>query len=698
MDDTTARRPAVTAAIATAVLGLVALTVVLAVAPAGTAAVVDDLAQLAAAVAATVACLVAASRPRGLGMRVPWSLLAASAGAWAAAQAWWTTSVHLRGIAVPYPSIGDVGFLGSVALGGAGVLVWSARHGWRRNRVVRELLDGGIIAASFVVVVWVLALSDMWSRPGTAVLELTLSTLYPVADIAVATIALLAAARAPVRGRLPLVLVSAGLMSLAVSDTAFLYATQAESYGSGDLLGVGWVLGFLLLAAGALAPDGTAGRRPGRHERRQGLWGLHLLPYVPLTLAIAVVAEGVHDRDQLTEGTLWAVLLLFALVLARQLLVLLDNRSLLRRLSHDAHVDALTGLANRRAVEARLVRAMAQDATRPFAEVAVLMFDVNGLKRANDQFGHDAGDEVLRRVGDLLLAAVRDEVTDPERTEVVVGRIGGDEFAVVLTGRATGALGAVRDRIDVEATSLPYGAGLSSGSGRLTTVPPNATTPHEMMRTLLRLADGELYAQKRGPAPTPVPTSPSPTTAPQALADLVVRVHDELAALADATVAARLAVCAGAFARAVDSAAWWVSSVTDTGTLDDVLSEQVRAPADPVAPARLSDLPTTTHALVDYPDSDATAHGRRSGFHVTQLQGPDEERTYLAATGYAQVLASGGLDADGCAWLVEVFGDAATDDLGVHLPLLRALVTLALASPTSRPREHDRQSSAPVVA
>ncbi|MFY0407269.1 GGDEF domain-containing protein [Solicola sp. PLA-1-18] len=675
---------------ATALLGLPAALVVTALVaavggglvllPEVAASRLDDLSQLLAAAVATLACALAARR-EGRGAALPWVLLALACAAWTLAQLWWTVSVHLRGVEVPFPSPSDVGFSAFIVLASLGLGAWNARRR-RHTRAVRDLLDGLIIGGSFLALAWVTTLEQVWSSADVVGLEQALSVLYPVGDIALATVAILAASRAPEHGRLPLVLVSSGLIALAAADTAFLYATGSDTYGSGNLLGLGWVLGFLLITLGAIAPPVRDDGRPVRPLL--GLRGVQALPYIPLTVCIGAVALVVHERDSLSERTLWAVLALFVLVLVRQFLVLLDNRTLLRALRTDAHVDALTGLANRRVVEARLVHAITQGTdTDLFREVAVLMCDVNGLKRANDQFGHDAGDEVLRQVGVLLTDAVAAVVGDDGR-DTVVGRIGGDEFAVVLTGEATTRLDALRESADLRSVSLPYGAGLSCGSGRLTAPPPNVTTAQEMMRTLLRLADGELYARKRGTSAPPVVGTVQPGVDALAMAEVVHRVHQDLSLQPDAPTSARLAVAAGGFARAVGAAAWWVSAVTEAGTLDDVLSEQVRPPADPVAPTHLSDLPVTSHELSAYPLSDATARGAVAGFHVTQLSGPDEERTYLAATGYAQVLGSGGHG-----WLVEVFGDAATDDLGVHLPLLRSLVTVALgAPPVALPHDH----------
>ena len=83
--------------------------------------------------------------------------------------------------------------------------------------------------------------------------------------------------------------------------------------------------------------------------------------------------------------------------------------------------DPLTGCLNRRGFEERLL-----DDLETRDEVTLLVFDLDGFKRVNDQHGHGAGDELLRWVAGVLRATLR--------AEDVVGRLGGDEFAAIVPG------------------------------------------------------------------------------------------------------------------------------------------------------------------------------------------------------------------------------------------------------------------------
>ena len=101
------------------------------------------------------------------------------------------------------------------------------------------------------------------------------------------------------------------------------------------------------------------------------------------------------------------------------------------RLRHEATHDALTSLANRSFFQEQLRAALESARNAPDRASAVLFFDLDDFKEINDTLGHLAGDEMLRTVADRLAKSVRGSD--------VVGRMGGDEFGVLLNDRADGA-------------------------------------------------------------------------------------------------------------------------------------------------------------------------------------------------------------------------------------------------------------------
>lgn len=129
----------------------------------------------------------------------------------------------------------------------------------------------------------------------------------------------------------------------------------------------------------------------------------------------------------------------------------------LDELDHLAHRDPLTGLPNRRAflLELELALASAHRTQRP---VCLAIIDVDHFKSINDAFGHITGDRVLRRLATHLQASLR--------REDFVGRIGGEEFAIILPGADLDAATAVLDAARAGCTRA-FGGMLPIASGSI---------------------------------------------------------------------------------------------------------------------------------------------------------------------------------------------------------------------------------------
>lgn len=160
-------------------------------------------------------------------------------------------------------------------------------------------------------------------------------------------------------------------------------------------------------------------------------------------------------------------------------------------LEHLATRDPLTGLHNRRSLDARLIEAQALDQryARQSGRVhGLLLIDVDHFKRVNDVHGHPAGDAVLRQLASMLQGTVR--VTD------VAARFGGEEFAVLLpelSGPREAVAAAEKIRAAVEAASFPEVGRLTVSIGVSLVAPSDAD-----VRPLIDRADTALYEAKRG--------------------------------------------------------------------------------------------------------------------------------------------------------------------------------------------------------
>jgi diguanylate cyclase (GGDEF)-like protein len=153
-----------------------------------------------------------------------------------------------------------------------------------------------------------------------------------------------------------------------------------------------------------------------------------------------------------------------------------------------AITDGLTGLLNRRTLNARL-QGRLREAQRYGRPLSLLLLDVDHFKKVNDTYGHPAGDAVLRGVANLLLTEARE--TD------IVARYGGEEMALILPETEARGAHAIAERIRkaVGAAHHPTGQGslqvtVSLG---LSTWPSGGDTPE----ALLEAADSALYRAKQ---------------------------------------------------------------------------------------------------------------------------------------------------------------------------------------------------------
>jgi len=159
-----------------------------------------------------------------------------------------------------------------------------------------------------------------------------------------------------------------------------------------------------------------------------------------------------------------------------------------QRLEELANTDLLTGLPNRRHALSRLTLAW-DDSLRRGEPLACLLLDADHFKAINDTYGHDAGDVVIRELGQHL--------RDCLRTDDLVARMGGDEFLIILP--RTDLAGAMRVgwelRDHITSLRIQAGAGVWKGSLSIGAAERDATQPD--YEALIKAADEGLYAAKR---------------------------------------------------------------------------------------------------------------------------------------------------------------------------------------------------------
>jgi diguanylate cyclase len=167
-----------------------------------------------------------------------------------------------------------------------------------------------------------------------------------------------------------------------------------------------------------------------------------------------------------------------------------DLRVEVRRARHESLVDALTGLANRRAFDQQVAACLA-GADAAAAETSLIVSDVDHFKRINDSYGHAFGDQVLQAIGKVLQA-----IAPPQ---ALVARIGGEEFALLLPGLGAAAASQVAERARATIAGSRVRRGAEPTPERVTvSLGVACSSPGESPQALLARADEAMYASKRG--------------------------------------------------------------------------------------------------------------------------------------------------------------------------------------------------------
>lgn len=229
----------------------------------------------------------------------------------------------------------------------------------------------------------------------------------------------------------------------------------------------------------AAATDPVAGDRRLLASRPVADTGWHV---------IVVDSPAKLDRQvqPLVVGLVGGRLLLLALLLVVTAALAIAVKRMLDTIRHQAITDTLTGLYNRRFMAEQL-NLLDSKASRYGRRYSVLEFDLDGLKRVNDDYGHDVGDDLIRQFAIILRASVR-------KSDVAV-RLGGDEFIAILpetTGdEARVVFGRVRERIRALQMADPRFIDITVSAGAA------GWRAGREVADLMRAADEQLYEAKR---------------------------------------------------------------------------------------------------------------------------------------------------------------------------------------------------------
>ena len=400
--------------------------------------------------------------------RRAWLWLGAGMLLWALGQAYYSVVLYYAEPA-PFPSPSDLGFLAFypasfIAL----VLLLRARVA---HLEPLAWVDGLIGALAVAGVAAALIFPPVLEALGGSPLGVAVSLAYPCMDVVL--LGLLSGAFAASKWRIggTWLLIAAALLLFGVCDVVYLSVVGQSTFAL-NLASVGWPLAFLLLALASWLPATESGAAPAVADGRR-----IVVPIAMAAVGVSLLAVGSFTPIGAAAVALGVACL--AAVLVRLVITFDQNRQMLVASREEAVTDALTGLANRRALMADLERALA--ASPPEAMVLAI-YDLDGFKAYNDSFGHPAGDDLLRRLGRQLAGAM-----EPYGRGY---RLGGDEFCVLASTRALSAEAICQT---AEAALSERGSGFSIGAswGKVL-IPVEVVDASEA----LRIADRRMYSQK----------------------------------------------------------------------------------------------------------------------------------------------------------------------------------------------------------
>jgi diguanylate cyclase (GGDEF)-like protein len=378
--------------------------------------------------------------------------------------------------------VGTLGRLAMFVLLALGVMIGPARALGRRQRWAFFAEAVTVLGCGFMIVWYCVIYPSIKRNPPS--FHWVQAIGFPVGDL----LMLMAVAVVVLTGTLarltsPLTVFIAGLTCLLVGDASYTAIDQRGGDASVSIFaGTALVIGYLLLTVSPmLFHPGTPGHPESWQERRTAAWSSHL-PIVALGIGCALlITVTVLERKLLPWGGLVIGMIVMTGAIAfRQLISLRDSRDLIVS-------DTLTGLANRTGLDSALARAVKRQ-----EQIALLLLDLDGFKLINDAYGHAAGVTVLVEFAHQLRSTVRAEDT--------AARIGGDEFAVLLTGIVTAEQAVVAaQRILAAAAANPVRLGDD-------TLPIRASIgiapglPEDTTKELIRRADIAMYQAKRAGA------------------------------------------------------------------------------------------------------------------------------------------------------------------------------------------------------
>lgn len=407
---------------------------------------------------------------RGIGGERGWALIGLGAVCWAGGDIYWMLALsHLAN--PPVPSLADAGYLAFCPLAFAGILSLVRQ---RTSRVPKALAADAAAATLAVGAAGAaLVVRPVMAHASGGTLAVVTNLAYPIFDLLLLGLIVTATALGDWRLNRTWVVLAGSILAFWVADSVYVVADATGTYTQGDWYNALWYWSPLLAAWAAWLPRGRSVPVRSRVSAR----GI-VMPVAFASVAIAVLVWSSFDP----VGVIAIILATGSLsvVMVRLVLTWRENTRLLRASQEEAIADALTGLRNRRALIADLQQRLAAGvAGEPFT---LVLFDLDGFKQYNDNFGHPSGDALLHRLGQKLESGLAGSGR--------AYRIGGDEFCALVDAPPE----AVEPHVEAAVGALfECGEGFTIGCSYGSVALPSEAQDSS---SALRIADQRMYAQK----------------------------------------------------------------------------------------------------------------------------------------------------------------------------------------------------------
>ena len=394
------------------------------------------------------------------------------------------TTQSIGGAVPPSPSLADAFYLAFYPLAYVAIVLFMKRQS--RKITATNWLDGAIAGFGAAAACAAFAFHSVFQSPGSSSAGTVVNLAYPIGDALL--LGLIAGGFAVLSGRrkLPWILLATGLAINVVGDASNVLPSSLGATAFGEFANaVAWPIAIVLMSMAVWIRPAPV--NPLIPERRAGF----LLPCLAAATALGILFAGSFYSIGRVAIALATVTLLAVGI--RLIVSVRGVESLSQERHRQSVTDELTGLWNRRYLF-RVLDAFFTDGDTEDAErsLAFLFVDLDHFKEINDSFGHPAGDELLRQLGDRLQSSLRDN-------DLLV-RLGGDEFAVVLIDGDANYAASVADRLTasleqpfmLDVVSATIGASIG-----IAVAPTDATDSAR----LVWCADVAMYRAKLGKVP-----------------------------------------------------------------------------------------------------------------------------------------------------------------------------------------------------